>query len=140
MNPQCEPPLIDASNEGDGARRNITVVLAAGTIRSSVPTTKRDGTRRRRTAADALMGAVSAAASVTTVSTDRLRVAASSATPPPMEWPATASRDGSTLPRGTTRVPRALCCPSQRRDRLRSSARRTWLGDWPVSLSGAITT
>ncbi len=128
-----------ASSEGDGARLNMTAVPAAGTIRSSEPTTKSDGTRSRRTAANA-DGAVSAAASVTTVSTAGLRAAASTATPPPIECPATARRAEFTFPCGTSVVPVVLFSPSQRNERLRSFASRPWLGNRPVSLSGAITT
>ena len=98
-------------------------VSAAGTVRSSEPTTKSEATRSWR-AAVAAGGESSPAASVATVSTVRLRAAARSAAPPPIECPATAVRDPSTFPRGTTVPPARLSLASHASDRLRSSANR----------------
>lgn len=100
------------------------------TIRSREPTTNIAGTVMP---ADAVVaeGRVSAAANVTTESTDGLRSAARSAAPPPIEWPETASRVGWAF--GWVRCAHRIAIA-------RSSASRPWFGRRPVSVLGAMTT
>ncbi len=104
-------------------------MLDGFTTESDEPTTNSAGTESER-AAVAADGLVLAAASVATVSMPGFADAASTAAPPPIEWPRTASRVGCEL--GWVACPQAMAAP-------RSFAKAEWLGSRPVWLFGAIT-